>query len=369
LPYRLHDFRGYFKSCSATDLTNISTLRAAGTDDLSCPVQDSSLMALNALITDPSALASSSAQPVEADPLPPKRGEFGFREEVHGQAAEEGARVVSAEVVDLPARHPADREPPTDESARDSPPEPVVTTAPTTTPSTTPPPHESTPSTSKSRIKTFFDPQKLPSYGGIQSATLLIVIAQFLLVGATITAWVFSVKRNDGDGDGYDFPEVGVILHVMFGIALLGQLIMLERRIFRLRAERYAFLHPGEMLPTSRRLSSTSTNMGIAPWHRPPLPTYAAALAASGHGTGDVEDHIIAAPPPPAYGNTRGSTLILAGFLRESLRAQRPRSTSSQASVKSERPLSYHSQDESHGTHREVRLEETLARLEEGGRV
>lgn len=302
---------------------------------------------------------------MQADPLPPKRGEFGFREEIHGQAVEESASA-TAEVVDLPARHPADREPSSDESARDPPQPPPAATASTTTIPTTSPSNDSTPTTSKSRIKSFFDPQKLPSYGGIQSATLLIVVAQILLVGATVTAWVFSVKHNDGAGS--DFPEVGVILHVMFGVALLGQLIMLERRIFRLRAERYAFLHPGEMLPTSRRLSSTSTSMGMAPWHRPPLPTYAAALAASGHGTGDVEDNMIAAPPPPAYGNTRGSTLILTGFLRESLRAQRPRSTSSQASVKSSRPVSYTSHDDQHDAHRGERLEETLARLEEGGR-
>jgi hypothetical protein len=155
----------------------------------------------------------------------------------------------------------------------------------------------------------------------------------------------------------------------MFGVALLGQLIMVERRIFRLRAERYTFLHPGEVLPTSRRHSSSSTSMGIAPWHRPPLPTYAATLAASGHGTGDVEDHLIAAPPPPAYGNTRGSRLILTGFLRDSLRASlraQRRSTSSQMSSKSERPLSYVSQ---RSVHREARIEETLARLEEGGEV
>lgn len=308
------------------------------------------------------AAASSSSiieSPRQASPLPPKRGELGFREDAHGQAAEENSRAASAEVTNLPARHPADRDPPPGESAGD------VSVQRTTTTTTTSS-HDAATVTPK---PSFLRPRKLPSYGGIHSTTLLLVIGQILVVGCTITAWVFSAKRISSDAYSNMQPaEVGVFVHIMFGVALLGQLILVERRIFRLRAERYAYLHPGEMLPTSRRLSSSSANMSLAPWHRPPLPTYAAALAASGHGTGDVEDHIIAAPPPPAYGNTRGSTLILSGFLRESLRAQRPLSTSSQTSWKSGRPVSYVSHEGQHDTHREARLEETLARLEEGSR-
>jgi len=57
--------------------------------------------------------------------------------------------------------------------------------------------------------------------------------------------------------------------------------------------------------------------MGFAPWNRPQLPTYAAALGF--RGTGDVEDEAIARPPPPAYGNTRDSTLLLLGSLPENI--------------------------------------------------
>lgn len=121
--------------------------------------------------------------------------------------------------------------------------------------------------------------------------------------------------------------------------------------------------------------------MGIAPWNRPPLPTYAAALAQSGVGTGDVEDNEIAVVPPPAYGHTRGSTLLLSGFVSDTLRAQRrerarnggdARSStvrSSWMSGRSDRPVSYASLDEEWEERsdriRAVRLEETLARLEE----
>lgn len=158
-----------------------------------------------------------------------------------------------------------------------------------------------------------------------------------------------------------------IFVHVIFAVGILGQLLFLERRIYRLRAERYAFLRSDEILPTYHRQASVNTTMSYAPWHRPPLPTYAAALAQSGVGTGDVEDHIIAAPPPPAYGNTRGSTLLLRGFLRESLRAQRPMSVHSHVRPSS-RPLSYTSQDEQweaiQDAERARKLEETLARLE-----
>ncbi|KAF9649895.1 hypothetical protein BDM02DRAFT_3128021 [Thelephora ganbajun] len=45
-------------------------------------------------------------------------------------------------------------------------------------------------------------------------------------------------------------------------------------------------------------------------------------LPSSDVGTEDVEDNHIAVAPPPAYGNTRGSTLILVGFISSELREQ-----------------------------------------------
>lgn len=154
--------------------------------------------------------------------------------------------------------------------------------------------------------------------------------------------------------------------HLAYEIA--PELILLDRRIFRIRAERYSYLHPGELLPT------TNASMGLAPWHRPPLPTYAAALAAGDvRGTGDVEDIAISIPPPPAYGNTRDSRMLLQGFLRNSLRAQRPVSQHTQTSeCEGERPLSYASHDaqwqEIQDAERAINLEETLSQLEEGRR-
>jgi hypothetical protein len=215
--------------------------------------------------------------------------------------------------------------------------------------------------------------------------SLLVFALQLLLLGATVAGWiiatVFVNKKLQGSSQGQNLQisSSTTFVHVAFVIAVLVELVFLERRVFHLRAERYCYLHPGEVLPAAiRRTSSTSITrglgMGFAPWNRPSLPTYAAALAQNGYGTGDVEDQLIAAPPPPAYGHTRGSTLLLSGFLRDSLRAQRPSSQGSdmtQHAAGTEpngRPMSYSSRDEAWGEagneERSRRLEETLATLE-----
>jgi len=319
-------------------------------------------MALNASTSAAASSSSQMASPHQAGPLSPKRGEFGFREDEHGQAADEERARSMAGATDLPARHPADRDhdpQPSHQGASET--LPLPTLPPTSTSAVDTP---SNASDKPSRISTFFNPKALPSFGGIRLTTILLVTAQTCILGATLAAWILSAKRLHGSG--FQSPEVGVTVHVMFSVALLGQLILVGRRIHQIREERYTYLHPGEILPTSRRMSSPSASTAnLAPWNRPPLPTYNATLAASGHGTGDVEDHIIAVPPPPAYGNTRGSKLILSGFLSESLRAQRPPSSSSQMSRKSERPPS---QDGQPGCDRVTRLEETMERLEEGRR-
>lgn len=310
--------------------------------------------------------ASNSSTLVEsrpqAGPLPLKRGEIGFRRESHGGS--EGNTATDTNLLALPARHPADRDNlPTPSNGENNNIPPSEANA------------ETTSTHSKRTIISFFSPRNVPTYGGIRLTTILVVVLIFVFMGGSITALVTTVKRigmsQNSDG-GNPVTTAMAFIYVIFAVALLAQLIVLERWVFTLRAERYAYLHPGEMLPSSRRFSPDDNVMGLSPWNRPPLPTYAATLAASGYGTGDVEDHIIAAPAPPAYGNTRGSTLILAGYLRDSLRAQRPRSEQSQRSQRDadDRPKSYASRDEEweeiRDAERAINLEATLATLEEG---
>ncbi|KAH8998462.1 hypothetical protein EDB92DRAFT_1932912 [Lactarius akahatsu] len=257
------------------------------------------------------AVASSSTTTLteesgpQAGPLPSKRGEIGFIEGVHTQP------LAPAQPVDqdtLPARHPADRLPLPSSSG-------LPNDAPL------PPRTLSIPSDSSSMNivdkRSFRWHKKLPKFMGIHFMTLLLICVQTFLFAGTIVGWVFAARALGGtplsppsDPDGGQNPpptpadhSSNIFVHVAFA-----------RRIFRLRAERYAFKHPGEVLPNA--------TIPMAPWSRPPLPTYAAALAASGVGTGDVEDAEIARAPPPAYGKTRGSTLVLAGFLRNSLLVQ-----------------------------------------------
>jgi len=103
----------------------------------------------------------------------------------------------------------------------------------------------------------------------------------------------------------------------------------------------------------------------------------------SGVATGDVEDNRIAVPPPPAYGHTRGSTLILSGFISSELHEQSRlareargdrSSLATVASVKSSegsaksRPMSYVTVDSEWDARcdmsRATYLAETLSRLE-----
>jgi len=308
----------------------------------------------------------------QAEPLPSKRGEIGYVEGVHPLALDR-RNDSNPELNALPARHPADRDqapPSTDDPTT---PDLEVENAPT--PSVTQTDSSSNSMKKSSRLLGFLKPKKIPSFGGLQLTTILIFLALLLLLGGTVTAWVFATnllkKASSNGGRLPTGQSTSVFVHVVFVIITIGQLIFLERRLFRLRGERYSYLHPGEVLPRHRNMNSSipHTAIAFAPWNRPPLPTYAATLAQSGVGTGDVEDHLIAAPPPPAYGNTRGSTLLLTGYLRDSLRAQRPLSAHSQPAPRTtDRPLSYVSRDdqweEIQDAERSRRLEETLNRLE-----
>jgi len=318
-----------------------------------------------------STTSSGQVSRPEVLPLPAKRGEIGYVESPYGQEQATG-RSHSPEIV-LPARHPADRDgPPTaNDISMLSTPNPsnnFMSPSFSTLPSAT---NEST--VKKKHLLGFLQSEKVPTFGGIRLTALLLLLFQILLIAATIVGWVLTVQhfsqiRKDSDNSA---PPSTIIFHIIFVMLLVSQLLLFERHIFRLRAERYSFLHGGEILPTSRNVRRGDPVIAFAPWNRPPLPTYAATLAQSGVGTGDVEDHLIAVPPPPAYGNTRGSTMLLTGYLRESLRAQRPMSEHSRVSVRDERPMSYVSEDqrweEIQNAERAQRLEETLAQLERPG--
>jgi len=343
--------------------------------------------------TSTAAVASSSSATLmqesrpEAGPLPSKRGEIGFVDGVHEQTQ----ATHPVDVPDpLPARHPADRAP------VPSPPDPIHETSSHSLPHPetprTPPDADDTP-TSIIGKRSFLGSKRLPKFMGIQFMTTLLLCIQLLLFAGTMVGWVFAALAISGrknnppqSGPGTDQnapsppppPDMGsssIFVHVAFAVVALAQIVLLERRIFRARAERYVFKHPGAMLPTSlrRAYSGSSTSMSIAPWSRPPLPSYAAALAASGVGTGDVEDMEIAQPPPPAYGKTRGSTLILAGYLRNSLRVQAREHEedrrASGRSLRSDRPISFVSRDEDWEERRDAdrarRIEEALAALED----
>lgn len=272
----------------------------------------------------------------QAGPLPSKRGEIGYQEEIHGRFIEANDRPPQ-EDPSLPPRHPADRDhlsllldsaqatspnPRTPNTAGSN--APLVSLSPTT-------PNDNPGHSRKHPILSFIRGTKpIPPIGGITFRTLCTSIVQLCALTGTIAGWVLSSKHAPSLSNTSNLPmsanATQIFVQVTFAIVTLMQLIFIERTIFRLRAERFAHKHPSGILPTSRQRGGRATTaMAFAPWNRPSLPTYAAALAQNGLGTGDVEDNIIAVPPPPAYGHTRGSTLLLAGLMSENLMAQRTR--------------------------------------------
>ena len=282
----------------------------------------------------------------QADPLPSKRGEIGYI-----QTMEPPTDILhSLNLYDLPTSHSVDR--------NFSPTSPNAVITPTAQSEFVTYPSSDQLSSTASITKPngmldFFKPQGPPALGGLRLYTLVIFAVQIILLGGTVTGWVFAAKRLALTADktpmGYS-PTIAV--HIIFIVIILIQIVFLDRILSRLRDERYNYVHHGEMAPLHRSIPRSSVTSAFAPWNHPPLPTYATALSQSGVATGDVEDHIIARLPPPAYNNTRGSTLILSGISRNNLSRESGRG----------RPLSYVSWDEQRDR---VQTVESIRRLEE----
>ena len=251
----------------------------------------------------------------QADPLPSKLGEIGYIE-----AVELPTDILhTLNLHDLPTRHSVDRNySPIFPNPEIPPVQSEVVTCPSSDQLS------STASIAKPNgMLDFFKPQGPPAFGGLRLYTLMIFAVQLTLLSGTVTAWVFASKclaitAAKNHQTPFGLPTT-VPVHITFIVVILVQLVLLERLFFRFRGERYNYVHHGEILPRHRSIPRSSMTSEFAPWNHPSLPTYAAALSQSGVATGDVEDHLVAGSPPPAYNNTRGNTLILSGFLRNSL--------------------------------------------------
>lgn len=214
-----------------------------------------------AMATDSSSSSTVSSEAAtvrpQADPLPAKRGEIGYRESLDGPApsnAEPGPEVTAHQIA-IPARHPADRE---------QPPAPPIANASSGQPSPESPP--------SSRLPLSFRPRL--SKHGVRTSTIFLLVTQGSLLLLTIALWVILARLILPTVDGGKQMAIGVPIHTTFIICTLIQAVLLERVFFRYRAERYAMLHPGEIVPDLfNRGERVSTRLALAPWNRPPLPT------------------------------------------------------------------------------------------------
>jgi hypothetical protein len=185
----------------------------------------------------------------QAGPLPSKRGEIGFIEGVHTQPPP------SDQPVDqdtLPARHPADRPPqlPSSDEAE------------------APLPSGSSPVSSDSSSTNTVDKypcrwrNKLPEFMGIHSMTFLLIFVQLVALCRNYRrmdlrchgiGWPAQCPPPPSPAGAQNLPppdhSSNIFVNVAFAVVVIAQLIFLERRVYRVRAERYAFKHPGETLP------------------------------------------------------------------------------------------------------------------------
>jgi hypothetical protein len=344
----------------------------------------------------------------QAGPLPVKTprlaGEIGYSEDAarsqnvevgDGQDGDDSIEGLDAAEVDARnGRHPADRSHVNLASLSN----PSLLNANPSTGQTPPNINSSTTSLNTTSKHSIFSIRSLTSrlssrtWAGITLKTLIRLFSLVFILCGFIVAWVFAAQLLSKTAAPTANPTQttgtsAIFVHVAFTIASLLILIFIERAVFQCRAERYAHLHPGQMLPShyhragGQTPGGRSNGMAFAPWNRPSLPTYAAALGV--RGTGDVEDAIIAAPPPPAYGNTRGSTLILASFFRNSRASNRSRTSAGRADASPQTdgspsvgrrasdastrslPISYAEVEHQSDVERARILEEALAKLED----
>ncbi|KAG8969524.1 hypothetical protein FRC03_002385 [Tulasnella sp. 419] len=249
--------------------------------------------------TSPEVPHSTVPPTPQAGPLPHKRGEIGYDDshDITEQATEQVYE-------QYPDRHPADDRP-------SSAPAPADSTPSGSLPITLP--------ASKYSIMSFLRSPRPNRYlGGLSNPTFIRIVAILVALGGVGAGWYFSLmqlrRSADSAKSGGQPTEAtsSIFVHGAFGISTIMLLVILERTVYRARAERWYYLNPDELRQRQLMSETVGASIPYAPWNRPPLPSYAAALGF--RGTGDVEDEEIAAPPPPAYGNTRGSTLLLSGI-------------------------------------------------------
>ncbi|KAF9516440.1 hypothetical protein BS47DRAFT_663132 [Hydnum rufescens UP504] len=262
-------------------------------------------------------MSSNESSSTREEPLPRKPGELGYSRNVSTTATPSQSSDANDEDDTVLRPHPA-------ESSSHLP-------IPDASTSTASPPMSSYTSPARSQKTNAFSIVKLfrgqspnspvPVIYGIRLSTLLrllfIAVAQ---IGAII-AWALTIiiikapgGRDEQNGasmfSGLNTPVL--FIHIGFGVTTLLLGILLERAIFIVRAERYRFLHRSDL--GSGPDAGAPPEVGFVPWNRPNLPTYVNALGY--RGTGDVEDHYIAPAPPPEYGNTRGSILLMSTLLQ-----------------------------------------------------
>ena len=216
-----------------------------------------------ASIASSSSTLTQTASRPQAGPLPSKRGEIGYGEDLHGRDRDRnlGSGIANNGSVRSVTPLAPDRDAPpaidtsTESATTDVPLTPVPAAA-AASELSEPPTSGSSLSSLHSKSKRLFRVRKVPTYGGLLATTLAIFTIQCLCIIGTVAAWALAImsitksqrshsssNSSDGSqqtGDVSGFSATTISINVIFAIVTIVQLIFLERRIFTLRAERYS---------------------------------------------------------------------------------------------------------------------------------
>ncbi|KAG9009556.1 hypothetical protein FRB94_011973 [Tulasnella sp. JGI-2019a] len=165
--------------------------------------------------------------------------------------------------------------------------------------------------------------------GGICNDTFFRLLFTVFAIGVVAMAWTLSIiavqklakpSESVAEEDPSNPVSPTVYIHVVFVITTLALLLTLKHNVVQARDERQAYAHPQEVLP---RYNTYEEGDAYAPLQTQMRPLWLAGTLRDGRrGSASDADAGVpgtVGPPPPAYGRTRGSTLLLRGMpsLRE----------------------------------------------------
>ncbi|KAG8860919.1 hypothetical protein FRB96_003654 [Tulasnella sp. 330] len=166
--------------------------------------------------------------------------------------------------------------------------------------------------------------------GGICNNTISRISYLLLMIGIIAVGWVLSIRAIEASPNSNQSPSEedpgnpissAVFVYIAFGVCSLALLIVLHHTVQQALVERHTFAHPLDVLPRYNTYEGDGDT--YAPLQTRMRPLWLSGSLREGRAVPvpvvEGDGPAMVGPPPPAYGRTRGSTLLLRGLpaLRE----------------------------------------------------